>query len=140
MGWRPIGGITVTRIKRVNRVLRFVWVLGVNGIIVRMIFTSLFGEPLNRATLNLSNCVEFFLKTAIPFVGIALDFTEVRFAKWVNVGFLTAAGFFNCEEAVRWWSDPYHGVLLLLGMGLLILAVLTGLIYRVTDNFRYVGC
>jgi hypothetical protein len=130
------GGAAVPGNKQVNRVIRFVWVLIVNGIIVRMIFTSLFGEPFSRGALNLNNWLEFLLKAAIPIVGVALDFVGARFANWVNVGYLTALGFFYCEEAVRWWSDPFHGVLLLLGLGSLIVAGLTGLVYRLTDNLR----
>jgi hypothetical protein len=145
-GWRtlrvgpneisPNGGIALTRNEKMSRVLRLVWVLVVNGIIVRMAFTSIFGDPLNRATLNRNNLLEFFLKAAIPTVGVALDFAQVRFAKWVNVGYLAALGFYYFEEAIRWWSDPFHGVLLLLGFGLLIAATLTGVVYRVTDNLR----
>jgi hypothetical protein len=126
----------VIRNDQVNRVLRFAWVLVINGIVIRMTFTSLFGSPFNRATLNLNHLLEFFLRTAIPIIGIPLDFARVRIAKWVNVGYLAVLGLYYFEETVRWWSDPFHGVLLLLGLGLLIVASLTALVYRVTDNFR----
>jgi hypothetical protein len=97
-----------------------------------MTFTSIFGEPLNRATLNSDNWHEFFLKAIVPIVGIAIDIAQLRFAKWVNVGYLAILGFFNWGEAIRWWSDPFHGVLILIGSGLLIAAGLTVLVYRLT--------
>jgi hypothetical protein len=120
----------------VKRVLRSLWVLVANGIQIRMTFASIFGEPLNPATMNREHWLEFLLKAAVPAVGIALDLVGSRFAKWVNVGYFTLLGLFYCAETVRWWSDPFHGVLLISGLGLLIVAGLTELIYRVTKNSR----
>jgi hypothetical protein len=84
--------------------------------------------------MNREDWLEFLLKAAIPVVGIVLDLVRSRFARWVNVGYFAALGFFYCVEAARWWSDPFHGVLLLIGLILLILAGSTELVYRVTNN------
>jgi hypothetical protein len=97
-----------------------------------MTFTSIFGEPLNPATLSRNNYMGFSMKAALPVVGIALEFVGSKFARWVNVGYLAASGLFFCEEAIRWWSDPYHGVLLLVGIGLLTMAGLTEIVYRIS--------
>lgn len=99
-----------------------------------MAFTSIFGEPFNRTTVNGKNWLEFLLKATIPCVGIFLDLLGSKFAKWVNVGYFTVLGLFYFEEAVRYWSDSFHGVLLLIGLGLLMLAGLTALTYRLTNS------
>jgi hypothetical protein len=97
-----------------------------------MTFTSIFGEPFNPATLDRNNFVEFSLKAVLPVVGIALELAGSKVARWVNVGYLGASGLFFCEEAIRWWSDPYHGALLFVGLGLLMMSGLTYIVYRIT--------
>jgi hypothetical protein len=128
----PNEGVAVSIDTGARRIFRSVWILAANGIVVGMTFTSIFGEPLNPATLNRNNYMEFSLKAVLPVVGIALELAGSKFARWVNVGYLAASGLFFCEEAIRWWSDPYHGVLLLMGIGLLMMAGLTEIVYRIS--------
>lgn len=97
-------------------------------------FTRLFGESFNRAAQTLQLWTEFLLEALLPTLGVLLELFDLKFARWVNVGYLSLAGFIWLAEAFRWWSDSYHGVLLIVALGLLILAGLTEIIYRSTRN------
>ena len=55
-------------------------------------------------------------------VGIVVELVRWRLAKWVNVGYPLAAAFLWLGEAVRWRHDPFFGVLLIMGVGMLTLA------------------
>jgi hypothetical protein len=120
----------------VKRVFRSLWILAANGILIRLLFSQLFGEPFNRVTQSPELWLEFLLKAIVPVLGIVLELAGWRFARWVNVGYFTLLGFYYCAGAAWWWSDPFHGVLLIMGLGLLIIAGLTELIYRITENPR----
>jgi hypothetical protein len=54
----------------------------------------------------------FVLRISIPALGIMLELFGARFAKWVNVGYLTLAGILLCLVAAFNWSD-FHGRLYL---------------------------
>jgi len=108
--------------------------VAVNGLIIWAMFTRLFGESFNRAAQTLQLWTEFLLEALLPTLGVLLELFDLKFARWVNVGYLSLAGFIWLAEAFRWWSDSYHGVLLIVALGLLILAGLTEIIYRSTRN------
>jgi hypothetical protein len=115
-----------------RRILRSLWVLALNGLIVYMAFASIFGEPFNRKNLSLEGWLEFLLKAAIPALGVLPELLRSRFARWVNVGFLIFLGIFYSAAAVWYWSDPYGGLLFIMGLLPLIAAGVTHLIYRST--------
>jgi hypothetical protein len=65
---------------RVKRVFRSLWVLAANEILVRLLFSQLFGEPFNhRATQSLELWLEFLLKAIVPVLGIVLELAGWRF-------------------------------------------------------------
>lgn len=101
-----------------------------NGFVVWLMFTRLFGEPFNRDAQTPQLWMEFLLEAAPPILGIVFELANLKFARWVNVGYLTLAGCFWLAEAVRWWSDSFHGVLLIVAIGLLTFAGLTEIVYR----------
>jgi hypothetical protein len=136
---QPLRRTQVALNESVKKILRLLWVLVANGTIIWLIFTSIFGEPVNRTTMNREHWLEFLLKAALPAVAIALELVGSRYARWANVGYLIAFGVFYCSEAARYWSDSFHGVLLLIGLALLIIGGLTNLIYRVTGRRRVVA-
>jgi len=68
----------------------------------------------------------------LPVVGIVVEVLNWKFARWVNVGYFTVAGFFWLAAAFWWRSDPFFGVLLIVALGLLALAGITEIIYRGT--------
>jgi len=115
-----------------KRAFRFAWVLAANGFVVWAMFTRLFGEPFNRNAQTPQLWLQFSLEAVLPISGIVLELVGWKFARWVNVGYLILAGCFWLAEAFWWWSDPFHGVLLIIGLGLLIVAGLTELVYRFT--------
>jgi hypothetical protein len=119
-----------------KRVVRLIWVLAVNGFIVRMTFTSLFGDPFNPKAVTSHNKLQFVLWIALPIAGMILESVNWRFARWINVGYLAAYGLDDLAGAIRYWSDPYHGVLVLVGGSLVVLAYITDVIYRATKDSR----
>jgi len=86
----------------------------------------------SRESRDFEVWLEVFLEVLLPVLGIILELFRWRFAKWVNIGCLTVAGSFWLVEAVWWHSDSFFGVLLIIGIGLLILAGLTKIVYRLT--------
>ena len=86
----------------------------------------------SRDFRDLEMLMEFLLELLLPIVGIVLEISSRKSAKWVNIGSLTFAGAFWLAEAVWWRSDPFFGVLLIMSFGLFILAGLTTIIYRAT--------
>ena len=76
--------------------------------------------------------LEFLLELLLPISGIALEFSDRKSAKWVNIGSLTFASAFWLAEAVWWRSDPCFGVLIIMSFGLFILAGLTAIVYWAT--------
>jgi hypothetical protein len=119
---------------RLIRVVRVLWVSVTSGILVRLLFGSHFGQPFNRAAQSPELWTSFLLKAAIPVIGAILEIFGSKYAKWLNVGFWTLAGLYYCAAAAYYWSDPFFGVLLILGVGLLIPAGITYLLYRGQDG------
>jgi hypothetical protein len=117
-----------------KRGFRSLWVLFVNGFVVRRIFISFFGDPFNRATVYTKNEIEFVLWAGLPILGMVFELINSRFARWLNVGYLSAFALLYLVDAVNYWSDPYHGVLVLIGGALLVMAYITDVIYRLTKN------
>ena len=117
-----------------KRGFRSLWVLFANGFVVRRIFISFFGDPFNRATVCTKNEIEFVLRAGLPILGMVFELINSRFARWLNVGYLSAFALLCLADAVKNWSDPYHGVLVLMGGALLVMAYLTDVIYRLTKN------
>jgi len=83
-------------------------------------------------TLDFQLCFEFVFEVILPVAGIVLEVANWKFARWVNVGCFTAAGTFWLAEAFWWRSDPFFGVLLIVALGLLATAGITGLVYKGT--------
>jgi hypothetical protein len=119
-----------------KRGFRSLWVLFANGLVVRMIFISFFGDPFNRATIYTKDEIEFVLQAGLPILGMVFELINSRFARWLNVGYLSAFGLLCLADAVKYWSDSYHGVLVLMGGALLVMAYITDVIYRLTKNRR----
>lgn len=78
--------------------------------------------------------LEFFLEILLAVAGIALELLGWGHAKWVNIGYLAVAGSLWLIEAIRWHSDPFFGVLLIMSLGMLILTGFTGMVYRWTQT------
>jgi len=114
----------------VKRIFRVAWVLGVNACVAWLMFTRL--RSVGFPELNFQLWFEFVFEVILPIVGIVLEVVNSKFARWVNVGCFTAAGSFWLAAAVWWHSDPFFGVLLIIGLGLFSIAGLTEIIYRGT--------
>src|SRR5271156_893967 len=112
-----------------KRGFRTVWVFALNSFVVDVIFTRLFGEPFNPAAQTPQLWREFVLEAALPIIGIVLELINSKFARWMNVGYLALAGAYWLEETVRWGSDSYLGVLLILAVILLTMSGITESIY-----------
>ena len=80
---------------------------------------------------NFELWIELFLEVLLPVVGIVVELVRWRLAKWVNVGYPLAAAFLWLGEAARWRHDPFFGVLLIMGAGML---TLTGLATSFTNE------
>lgn len=77
---------------------------------------------------------EFVFEVGLPLIGIVLELANSKFARWVNVGCFTVAGGFWLLGAVWWHSDPFFGVLLIIAIGLLTIAGITEVVYRITRS------
>ena len=115
-----------------KRIGRFAWVLVVNTFVAWAMFTRLRsgGFP----PLDFQLCFEFAFEVVLPITGIALELVNWKYAKWVNVGCFAAAGCFWLVAAVWDHSDPFFGVLLITALGLLLIAGLSELAYRITRS------
>jgi len=76
--------------------------------------------------------LEVLLEVFLPIIGIILELFHWKYAEWMNIGCLATAGCFWLAAAAWWHSDPFFGVLLIISLGLLILAGLTQIVYRLT--------
>jgi hypothetical protein len=115
-----------------KRVFRGAWVLAVNTLVAWGMFVRL--RSVGFPALNFQLCFEFVFEVILPIVGIALELVNWRFARWINVGSFTVAGCYWLTAAVWWHSDPFFGVLLIVALGLLTVAGLSELAYRVTKS------
>ena len=113
-----------------KRILRVVWVLAVNGVVVCLTISRLYGGSEER---NIEEWIELLLEVFLPISGIALELVRWKFAKWVNVGYPTLAACFWFAEAMWWRSDPFFGVLVIMAFGMVVVAALTVIVYRRTE-------
>ena len=95
-------------------------------------FTRL--QSVGFPALNFQLCFEFVFEVILPIIGIVLELVNWKFARWVNVGCFAVTGCFWLAGAIWWHSDPFFGVLLIVGLGLLIVAGLTEIVYRLTRS------
>src|ERR1700730_15759739 len=133
--------------------LRLVWVLAANGFVVWLTITRLSPELFSRNSQDFEVWLEFILEMLLPILGIVLELARWKFAKWVNIGYLSLAGCFWLAEAVWWRSDPFFAVLLIMSFGLftssrrfkpdayvmMALSSGTGASTLVTENIRWEG-
>jgi hypothetical protein len=123
-----------------KRVVRTVWVIAANGCTAWLMFTRLVSVGFNGGAQAPQLWLEFLLEVILPIVGIVLELVNWKFARWVNVGSFAVAGCYWLAAAIWWRSDPFFGVLLIVALGLLTIAGLTGLVYRSTESdFSFFG-
>ena len=115
-----------------RRVLRIAWLLAANSFVAWVTVTRLSAALSSRESRDFQVWLEVLLEVLLPIIGIILELFRWKYAKWVNIGYLAIAGCFWLAEAVWWHSDPFFGVLLIISFGLLILAGLTQIVYRLT--------
>src|SRR6266481_5434988 len=104
-----------------KRAVRIGWLLAVNSFVAWVTVTRLFAALSSRDSRDFQVWFEVLLEVLLPIIGILLELSRWKYAKWVNIGYLAIAGGFWLAEAVWWHSDPFFGVLLIISIGLLIL-------------------
>lgn len=72
------------------------------------------------------------MEALLPVIGIILELSRRKLAKWINIGYPVSAAVFWFVGAAYDHSDPFSGVLVLMGIGLSILAGLMAIAYRAT--------
>lgn len=118
-----------------KRTLRGAWVLATNGFVVWLTFTRLSAAISSRESWkSFELWIEIILEILTPVVGIVLRIVGWKFANRMNIGYLSVAAGFWMGSAVWWRSDPFFGVLLIISVVLAILAGLTLLVYRATEE------
>lgn len=115
-----------------KRIFRGAWVLAANTFVACAMFTRL--RSVGFPALNFQLCFEFVFEVILPIIGIVLELVNCKYGRWVNVGCFTVAGCFWLAGAIWWHSDPFFGVLLIVAFGLLIVAGLTEIVYRLTQS------
>ena len=115
-----------------KRLIRIAWVLVVNGFVAWLMFTRL--RSVGFPTPDFQADFELAFEVSFPIAGIVLEAGNWKLAKLVNVGGFLAAGIYWMAAAAWDHSDPFFGVLLIIGLGLLTVAGLTEVIYRSTTN------
>lgn len=124
-----LGGRLLTKMRRG---IRFAWVLVVNSAVAWVTFARL--RSVGFAALDLQLVFEFVFEMLIPIIGIILEAANLRLARLTNIGcFLVAAVFWIVAAAVD-HSDRFFSVLLIFGVGLLLIAGLTEVIYQRTTG------
>jgi len=130
---KPLSLVDVGRSSSIlKRIFRGAWILAANTFVAWAMFTRL--RSVGFPALNLQLCFEFAFEVILPIIGIVLEFVSWKFARWLNVGCFTVAGCFWLAAAIWWHSDPFFGVLLIVALGLLIVAGLTEIVYRLTQS------
>jgi hypothetical protein len=119
------------RLATMKRGFRIVWVLAANGSIAALTPSRYSGE---LYSLHLESLLELVLEFLFPFLGIAVELFGWKSAKWVNVGYLLAAGCFWLGEGIWWRSDSFFFVLLLMSLIFFTLAGITEVVYRRTAS------
>ena len=115
-----------------NRVFRGAWIFLVNACVAWFMFTRLRSGGFPPLSFQL--WFEFVFEVMLPAIRIVLEVVNWRFARWVNVGCFVVAGIFWLVAAILVVSDPFFGVLLIIGLGLLVVAGLNDIIYRWTKR------
>jgi len=115
-----------------KRIFRGAWVIAANTFVAWAMFTRL--RSVGFPALDFQLCFEFVFEVILPIIGILLELVNWKFARWVNVGCFVVAGGFWLAGAIWWHSDPFFGVLLIIALGLLIVAGLTAIVYRLTQS------
>jgi hypothetical protein len=115
-----------------KRIVRLTWVVAANAFVAWSMFTRL--RSVGFPSMNFQVDFEFAFEVILPIFGILLELVNWRFARWVNVGCFAVAGCFWLAASVWWRSDSFFGVLLIIAFGLLIIAGMTEIVYRVTRN------
>lgn len=129
----PLSSVDAGRSSSIRtRVFRGAWVLAANTFVAWAMFTRL--QSVGFPALNFQLCFEFVFEVILPIIGIVLELVNWKFARWVNVGCFAVTGCFWLAGAIWWHSDPFFGVLLIVGLGLLIVAGLTEIVYRRTRS------
>ena len=103
------------------RILRASWVLLTNGIAVYLLYAgtrqvTLLNHLLEQDFKNRDLWNAFGLRAAVPIVGILLELTSSRFARWVNVGYFLVVGVVFSGVGIFAWPDHHAFVYLLLGL------------------------
>ena len=111
-----------------KRAVRIAWLLAVNSFVAWVTVTRFSAALSSRDSRDF----QVWFEVLLPIIGILLELSRWKYAKWVSIGYLAIAGGFWLAEAVWWHSDPFFGVLLIISIGLLILAGLTKIVYRLT--------
>jgi hypothetical protein len=117
-----------------KRILRIAWVLAANAFVVSLTISRLSPEIYTPGTWDVQVRLEFILEIFFPILAIVSELLASKFAKWANIGCFALAGGYWLTEALWWRSDPFFGVLLITGVGFLILAGITEIIYRRTQT------
>lgn len=118
-----------------KRIVRVFAVLVINSLVIFVMATRLLPERVTSPLFgNAQNLIEFFLEIAAPIAGVALELARWKFAKHSTVGYLGFAGCFWLIEAAYWRSDPFFGVLVIIGIALVILGGVIAIAYRWTDS------
>jgi hypothetical protein len=116
----------------VKRIFRVFSISAVNGCVAWFMFTRL--RSVGFPAFDFQLWFEFVFEVTLPLIGIVLEAVNWKFARWVNVGCFAAAGIFWLAAAIWWRSDPFFGVLLIIGLGLLVVAGINDTIYRRTKS------
>lgn len=115
-----------------KRIFRGWWVLSANILVAWAMFTRI--RSSGFPDLDFQLCFEFVFEVALPVIGIVLEFANWKYARYMNVGCFACAGSYWFIAAVWDHSDPFFGVLLIMAIGLLAIAGLTEVVYRVTKS------
>jgi len=80
------------------------------------------------------------LAAALPILGIVFEFAGLKLARWVNIGYLVLAACFLLAEALWRLSSTDLGLAVFIALVPLVMAGITEIIYRMTeDHVFYTG-
>jgi hypothetical protein len=113
-----------------KRSRRFLWILATNGLVASFTFARLSAALSDLGLRDPQILFEVVVEIVLPISGIILEAANQKLAKWVNTGYLAVAGAFWLISGANAHSDPFSGVLLINGFGMLFIGVITLLSYR----------
>lgn len=118
-----------------QKIFRSVWVLATNGFVVGLTIVRLSAAMSSLGSWKtLQLWIEIILEILAPIAGIVLQVVGWKFAKRVNIGCLSLVASFWLLVTILWRSNPYFGVALIISVVMAILAGLTLLVYRATEE------